>query len=384
MISDNKRQLRKIDQKQRLLKLSVLTNAFRHYTQAELKRALLNSENTWKSAERTADLINFFFKGREAKATDFMYEKSKLVDESINHYEKFRQWIRPAIVNGISEEALTAFCKRVEKTPECWMLKITSGLHYPYYLDAFYQYINGEITKDDLKKNLTEIDIFSKEGNRKPANMRLFRRCIVRMESIFEDIQKKQKVRKGIDISDMSDIISDLSDFDKLYKEIYKDAAGFVPSIRAIVITRSDISDSLCKVYPDERKYTNRIYSLIAALEKALGKIDFDYPDLFFQPFLTGDAVYYRENTNKGEFCKNYILLECRLDIEQLKEFFDDLELFINEEKLSIDLSSIKDEVTKIYRRIPVNKLDERLPKILSLMSGRLEKAIALLEMVTE
>ena len=376
MISDNKRQLRKIDQKQRLLKLSVLTNAFGHYTQAELKRALLDSENTWESAEKTADLINFFFEKREAKATDFMYDKSKLVDESISHYEEFRKYIRPAIVNGISEEALTAFCKRVENTPECWILKTTSGLHYPYYLDALYRYLNGEITKGTLNENLTEIDIFSKEGNRKPANMRLFRRCIVRMESILEDIQKKQKARRDIDISYMSDMISDLSDFDKLYKEIYKDVADFAPSIREIVITRSDISDSLCKVYHDEKKYTDQLYSLIGILEEALMKIDFAYPDLFFHPFLTGNAVYYRENTDKGELCKNYILLECRLDIEQLKEFFDELELFINEEKLSIDLSSIKDEVMKICRRIPVNKLDERLPKILSLMSGRLGKAL--------
>lgn len=100
---DLKRDLRKIDQKSRILKLIMLSKAFQYFTQAELKRSLIDHENTWKSAERTADLVNFFFEERNAKPEDFMYRKTDLIDQSIDHWNEFHQWISPNIASGISE-----------------------------------------------------------------------------------------------------------------------------------------------------------------------------------------------------------------------------------------------------------------------------------------
>lgn len=65
---------------------------------------------------------------------------------------------------------------------------------------------------------------------------------------------------------------------------------------------------------------------------------------------------------------KNYILLECRVDFEQLTMFFDELKPFIYEVGIDLNISAIESEVMKIYRNIPANKLDERLPKLLGVM----------------
>lgn len=366
---DLKRDIRKINQKSRILKLIMLLNAYRHFTQAELNRSLIDHENTWKSAEKTADLVNFFFEERNAKPEDFMYRKTDLIDHAIDHWNEFKQWISPNIASGISDEALTAFCKRVDRTDECWMLKISSGMHYPIFLNALYLYMDGKIGKDALSDNLREVDIFSKEYKTKPTNIRLFRRCIVSMESIIEDIQDKQKKRRGIDVSCIPEIMGKLGQFEKTYRELNPSrGTWFKPSVKEIIISRLDVSENLCKIYHQEEKYTNEVLALAHDLELALSQLDFDY-DIILQPFITGHAIYYQEEIKGGGIeMKNYILLECRVDFKQLTMFFDELKPFIYEVDIDLNISAIESEVMKIYRNIPANKLDERLPKLLGVM----------------
>lgn len=184
-------------------------------------------------------------------------------------------------------------------------------------------------------------------------------------KKLEKDIHKIDQESKIL----MDSIMGRLGQFEKTYNELNSyQKIGFTPSVKEIIISRLDVSENLCKIYHQEQKYTNEVLSLAHDLELALSQIDFDY-DIILQPFITGHAIYYQEEIKGGGIeMKNYILLECRVDFEQLTMFFDELKPFIYEVGIDLNISAIESEVMKIYRNIPANKLDERLPKLLGVM----------------
>lgn len=184
-------------------------------------------------------------------------------------------------------------------------------------------------------------------------------------KKLEKDIHKIDQESKIL----MDSIMGRLGQFEKTYNELNPSMdTWFRPSVKEIIISRLDVSENLCKIYHQEEKYTNEVLALAHDLELALSQIDFDY-DIILQPFITGHAIYYQEEIKGGGIeMKNYILLECRVDFEQLTMFFDELKPFIYEVGIDLNISAIESEVMKIYRNIPANKLDERLPKLLEVM----------------
>lgn len=187
--------LKKSNRLLRIFKLHALFFAYRHYTQMELKRRLIGAENSWKSAEKTQSLVKYLFPDWETKVTDFIHTKDELTDDVLECWNNYMECGKVANFLGISTENLEAFCKHVVRSGNYWTLNGIEYFHYPMYLDGLYQYANGDITKQDLyKKYFVEYSVFDKK--KRPANLMLFRKNIVLVENILEDIRVKQEARK--------------------------------------------------------------------------------------------------------------------------------------------------------------------------------------------
>lgn len=174
--------------------------AFSQYTQMELHRELIKHKNDWRDAEKTRDLIHFFFPDRELKTEDFLIGKDELTDKVIDKYNDFKSWIPVAEFLGIPEKTVKAFCKNVDNTASVWRLKSTGHLHYPLYFSAVYKYLDGAISKEDLKESFVEYSIFG--GKATPARLRLFRRSIIQIERLIDEIMTKQAVRCGKSVNE--------------------------------------------------------------------------------------------------------------------------------------------------------------------------------------
>ena len=194
------KELKNLDRKLRVLKLHAIVMAFSQYTQMELHRSLIKHKNDWNDAENTKNLIHFFFPDRELKTEDFLLSKDELSDEVIDRYNEFKSWIPVIRFLGIPEKTVKAFCKNVDNTASIWLLKSTGHLYYPFYFGAIYKYLDGTISKEELKKSFVEYSIFT--GKATPVRLRLFRRTIIKIEKLIDEIMTKQAARSGKSVNE--------------------------------------------------------------------------------------------------------------------------------------------------------------------------------------
>jgi hypothetical protein len=185
--------MKKYMRMRRIIRLRFLLAAFRMHEYIELKGSILRIKNKLKEAEGAKRLAEILLPGREVKMEDFLHGDNKLADEIIDGYREFRSHLKVCADMGIPEETVLAFCKNEHTNRRIlWMAEIDC-FHYEMYLHDLFCYVNGEITADKLREGFFEILLFS--GTKQPANIRRFRRSIVRLEILIDEIQTRQDVR---------------------------------------------------------------------------------------------------------------------------------------------------------------------------------------------
>ena len=194
------KELKNINRKLRVLKLHALVNAFSAFTQMELNRSLIFCKNSWSEAEKTRDLIHFFFPDWEVKVEEFLYKKDELSEKTLNYYNEFKSWLPITEFLGLPDKTVEAFCKNINATDTIWMLKTTGHLYYPIYFNALYKYLNCDISKKDLINSFVEYSLF--DGKTTPACLPLFRRSIIRIEKLIDEILVKQATRSGMSVNE--------------------------------------------------------------------------------------------------------------------------------------------------------------------------------------
>jgi hypothetical protein len=180
----------------RILRLRFLTAAFAGYLHIDLKRRLLESKNTWKSAEEAKALAEFLFPEKEVKTEDFIHDKNALSDEIIDRYGDLKRSMGICCpILGIPERAVVAFCRHERANRRVFLMAETDCAHYDMYLRNLYLYVNGQIGKDELKNGFFETSIF--RPGKHPANLARFRRSMIRAEILLDEIMEKQDARPG-------------------------------------------------------------------------------------------------------------------------------------------------------------------------------------------
>ena len=194
------KELKNLERKWRVLKLHAVIKAYSEFTIMEANRVLLNHDNSWKTAEKTKDLIEFLFPGREVKTEDFIYEKDKLSDKVLDMYAEYKRWIPLLEIYGVPAMTLKSFCKNVNRTSSIWTLKTFGHMYYPLYLNAIYGYLEGKVSKDELKSSFVECSLF--DGKTRPVQSTQLRRTIIKIERLIDEIMKKQATRCGMSVSE--------------------------------------------------------------------------------------------------------------------------------------------------------------------------------------
>lgn len=167
----------------------------------ELNREVALMKNDWNEAEKTRNMLNFFFPDRHIKIEEIMHSESDMIEKSLNFYEQFREWLYFTNFSGIPNKTVDAFCKNVNNTYSIFTLRSWGHLTYPRYFSALLLYLNNELSKNDLIKCFVDIDIFT--GKTTSANLSWFRHSIIKMEALIDEIMAKQAARCGKSVSEL-------------------------------------------------------------------------------------------------------------------------------------------------------------------------------------
>ena len=189
----NRMEAKQQNRKIRVLRLLAIVQTYHHYTMMQLNSELLKRDNNWQDAEQMSDLMNMLIPCRNSSPTDFLHDKDEVSDTVLDNYEGFKNWMSIAEKVGISEKALTAFCKNVDNLQSVFQLKIYGHVLYPYWLIALLLYLENAISKKELQGTFFEISLFS--GKAVPANFAAFREAILEIEKVIAEIADKQEKR---------------------------------------------------------------------------------------------------------------------------------------------------------------------------------------------
>ena len=127
---------------------------------------------------------------KECSPTDFMRNKDEDTNEVLDNFEEFKKWLKIAGAAGISEKALTAFCKNVDNLQSVFRLKAFGHIFYPDWLMALFLYLNNAISKTELQKSFVEYSLFT--GKPEPADLAEFRKDVWEIEKVIFQIANKQ------------------------------------------------------------------------------------------------------------------------------------------------------------------------------------------------
>ena len=182
-----------LNRKIRVLRLLTVTQAYHYYTMMQLNRQLLQCNNSWQEAEHLSYWFNAMIPYIEHSPTDFLHDKNDVTNTVLNNYDEFKKWIKIAESVGISEKALTAFCKNVDNAQSVIHLKALGHLMYPEWLMAMFLYLEEAISKAELQNTFVEFSLFS--GKSTPANFAKFRKIVLEIENNILQITNKQIYR---------------------------------------------------------------------------------------------------------------------------------------------------------------------------------------------
>ncbi|MDR2407818.1 MAG: hypothetical protein LBE13_06875 [Bacteroidales bacterium] len=178
----------------RILRLLVTVQAYSAYRMMNLDREAMSIENNWQDAERLQQSFSAIFPYSNTSIESFIHYKQELADEALQYYDKFKYWVHIAESVCITETALSAFCKNVESGSSVYWLKCFGYLYYGDWLISLLLYLNKELTKEQLHANLVEYSLFTGKSN--PANMAHFRKNMVEIETVINEIHCKQLNRR--------------------------------------------------------------------------------------------------------------------------------------------------------------------------------------------
>jgi len=179
---------------QRLQKILVLSSAYCHFTKLTVYNTLLKSKNNYAEAENVSDFLNNIFK-QETVPSDFLHNKDELTNEIIEEYNGYKGWANGELVNHLFEnkKIVDAFCKSVEFQNKIMLLKCDNTYLFRTHIAYLINYLLNKVEKVDLEEKLIDFSLFS--GEPKKLSFNRFRRKIISIENLYQEIDAKQKTR---------------------------------------------------------------------------------------------------------------------------------------------------------------------------------------------
>lgn len=186
--------VKKESRMKRLQKILVLSSAYCHFAELTVSQSLLKSNNNYAQAENTSDFINNIFK-QETSPSDFLHNKDELTNEIIEEYKSYKKWCSNKYEEylGTNEKLINAFCKSVEFQNKAVLLKVDNTYLFISHISYLLRFLIKEIEKEDLEKILVDFSLFS--GVQKKLSFKRFRKKIISIENLYQEIDAKQKSR---------------------------------------------------------------------------------------------------------------------------------------------------------------------------------------------
>jgi len=182
--------IRKIQQKQRILRVYALSKLYADYREIYINECILKTENNYFEAEKTSNFINEVF-GGETKPTDFIFEHNKTINKLIDKANEFKDELKRIDKTslGLNKKNVLAFCKEVEHG-KYHILK--SNIQFYYQTIALYNYSEGRCSKELFLEGMTQIDIFTKK---RKTNNAYYKKTFLEVEKSYYAILRKQIFR---------------------------------------------------------------------------------------------------------------------------------------------------------------------------------------------
>jgi len=207
-IKEERRKLKK--ERRRLNQVALLyaiTKAYDCFAKKQMYVGIANTKNDYKEAEQTANIANFIFNNRaiQTKPADFLYDVNEMADKAVDHHNEYKHILELIDDDkfrfaGLNSKTVDAFCKAVEYgyhtgstyRYKCMILKTIGHVQYPEILAACISLMSGDINILQFRQLFQWVGFTMKL---EPINIRNFARQMTEIDSLFQEIEQKQKKR---------------------------------------------------------------------------------------------------------------------------------------------------------------------------------------------
>lgn len=165
-----------------------LTLTYGQYHQMMDWRYLLISEErtTYFDAERMSDFLNQMIPYQHTSPMELMHSEDECVKESMDLYDKYKEYIKLFEGQGFAAEVVDRFCKKVYDTDDYYTFKAFCNLYYSVYAEVLLLYQLGGIDYQEFVSQFQEISLF--EGKKRPlkgSDLKLYLKTMRKIVDLY-------------------------------------------------------------------------------------------------------------------------------------------------------------------------------------------------------
>ncbi len=156
----------------------------RYHIMMDLRQLALSEEHlSYQQAEIMAGILSQMSL-LETKTTDLLRSQDEEIDESIQTYEEYRNYLNLFKGGWFVPEVVELFCKRVYEADDYYGFKAFCNLYYYVYAEELLLYQLGEIEYEEFASNFQELSLFN--GKFFPLNGEKLKLYIETMREVVE------------------------------------------------------------------------------------------------------------------------------------------------------------------------------------------------------
>lgn len=145
----------------------------------------------YNEASNFSSAMNEIF-GMESKVDDFLVNKDSEMNKSIEFYNNFKKIVVEA---ELDYDEMLACCKAIYYNKTFSWINSDGYIYMPIYLENFFLYINGNISKEEMKRRFVYFKLWEK-GKPTKGNFALVRRTFREVENIISEVKAKRLKRE--------------------------------------------------------------------------------------------------------------------------------------------------------------------------------------------
>lgn len=175
----------------------------RYHMMSDLRfLAMKGHQESYENAEILADFLNQLLPTHHTYPSDFMHTQSEYVDEAIDVYKEYENYLNIFEGEYFCPKVAQRFCEIVYEADDYYTFKAFCNLYYSVYAETLLLYQIGQIDYPTFANQFQEIELFN--GKRKPMtsdDLKLYLRTMHKIVNLYKSLLMEEMNQCHQDIS---------------------------------------------------------------------------------------------------------------------------------------------------------------------------------------